>query len=260
MPPCHFLLNTDKSKMESLTPIEYKDGVWFKRDDKYRFYGLYGAKVRGAKYLIQKGLQEGYRKFTTVGHRKSPQIHIVGTICQRMQLDFVGHAPMGKLPEAFKDFDIRQHRAGYNNVIAARCREFAKDHGYFEIPFGMIQRDVIMLTAQQIFNIPNAVKRLVVPVGSGVNLCGILHAFKQQKIKTPIIGVVVGRRPEGFLKDYAPFGWRSMVTFVDALEGYSKEAETTEFYDIELDPIYEAKCVPFIKKGDLFWIIGKRTF
>jgi hypothetical protein len=28
---------------------------------------------------------------------------------------------------------------------------------------------------------------------------------------------------------------------------------------IPLDPVYEAKCVGFLKPGDLFWIVGRRT-
>lgn len=28
--------------------------------------------------------------------------------------------------------------------------------------------------------------------------------------------------------------------------------------NVELDKIYEAKCIPFLKEGDLLWIVGKR--
>jgi transposase len=30
------------------------------------------------------------------------------------------------------------------------------------------------------------------------------------------------------------------------------------FCDIDLDPIYEAKCIPYLQEQDLLWIIGHR--
>jgi len=27
---------------------------------------------------------------------------------------------------------------------------------------------------------------------------------------------------------------------------------------MELDPIFEAKCLPFLQPGDLFWVVGIR--
>lgn len=245
--------------MAQLTPIEKHGDVFFKRDDLYTYEGLCGAKVRGAVHLINAGLERGFTKFTTVGHRKSPQIHIVGTICKSLGLQFVGHTPEGELPDAFKEFTIQQHRAGYNNVIAARCHKFAVENKFYEIPFGMERDDVVNLTMQQVDKLPDC-KRVVVPVGSGVNLSGILRAFRRLKIRVPVLGIVVGRSPVKTLEKYAPFGWRAMVELREAGVDYAKPAKETVFNGITLDPIYEAKCIPFIEKGDLFWIIGKRTF
>ena len=33
-------------------------------------------------------------------------------------------------------------------------------------------------------------------------------------------------------------------------------AKVTKLFDIELDEIYEAKCIPFVQPDDLFWIVG----
>ena len=243
------------------TPIEYVDGIYVKREDKFEFNGLRGAKVRSALYLINKAIDLGYKKITTVGHRKSPQIQIVGEICKHFDLEFVGHTPQGELPEAFSNYNIIQHKAGYNNVIAARCHQYTLDHkDFYEIPFGMISRESILLTADEVFNIPLNSKRIVIPVGSGVNLCGVLLGFRKYKINIPITGVVVGMSPIPLLNKFAPFGWQNKVELVDAQVPYAKQIDNCIFNGIELDPVYEAKCVPFIKKGDLFWIIGIRNF
>ena len=29
---------------------------------------------------------------------------------------------------------------------------------------------------------------------------------------------------------------------------------------LELDKVYEAKCLPYIERGDLLWVVGKRGF
>jgi len=243
-----------------LTPIEFKDGLYFKREDLFEFNGLRGAKVRAALYLIDKTRQQGYKTVTTVGHRKSPQIQIVGEICEHFGLNFVGHTPQGKLPEAFNKYNIIQHKAGYNNVIASRCHSYAIENNCFEVPFGMVTRECIMLTAEQVLNIPKEVKRIVIPVGSGVNLCGLLLGFRKYKINIPIVGIQVGMSPLKLLSNYAPFGWQKTATIIESGEPYAKQYDNCYFHGIELDPVYEAKCTTFIKSGDLFWVIGIRNF
>lgn len=245
-----------------LTPIECRNGIYFKRDDYFTFMGLCGAKVRGAKYMILKGIEKGYTKFTTVGHRKSPQIHIVGTIVRELCTcyEFVGHTPEGELPEAFEHFNIIQHKAGYNNVIAARCHEYAKQNNFYEIPFGMEDVNVMRLTMEQVAEIPKEVKRIVIPVGSGVNLCGVLMALRKQGLHIPVLGVTVGKSPLKLLQKYAPFGWQTMCTLVAPDTPYSKPAVQTQLCGVELDPIYEAKCIPFVEPNDLLWVVGIRTF
>lgn len=243
-----------------LTPIECRDGIFFKREDKFEFIGLHGAKVRSAYCLIQKAMAQGYTKVTTVGHRKSPQIQIVGELCKHFHLEFIGHTPQGELPEAFSKYNIIQHRAGYNNVIASRCHNYAIENDCFEVPFGMISRDSMMQTAEQVRRFPPGIKRIVVPVGSGVNLCGILLGFRQYDIHIPILGIQVGMSPLKLLKDYAPFGWQKDVTLIESPIPYAKQINDCVFHGIPLDPVYEAKCINYVEEGDLFWIIGIRNF
>lgn len=39
---------------------------------------------------------------------------------------------------------------------------------------------------------------------------------------------------------------------------YHQPAESNVLEDIELDPYYEAKVIPYLQKGDLLWIVGVR--
>jgi hypothetical protein len=113
-------------------------------------------------------------------------------------------------------------------------------------------------TRAQVQNIPEGVKRIVVPVGSGMSLAGILWGLKDAGLKTQVVGVQVGADPGKRLNRWAPKGWRDMVKIVKSGEDYSRGIDGAEAGGVILDPHYEAKCLPFLKPGDLFWIVGIR--
>ena len=75
----------------------------------------------------------------------------------------------------------------------------------------------------------------------------------------PIVGVRVSyRSPEELLDRRAP-GWRKTVTLVAPTSKYEKPATVTSWRGIRLDPFYEAKIAPYVRAGDLFWIIACRA-
>jgi hypothetical protein len=194
----------------------------------------------------------------------------VAQICERLELKFVAHCPQGELSDELKDAqkhgadiiqhgaDIIQHGAGYNSVICARAKEYAEDNNYFEVPFGMMCDEAIVQTSGQVYGIPSGVKRIVIVVGSGMNLAGLLHGLKQARFNIPVLGVIVGADPEKTLDTFAPQGWRSMCTLVKSELDYHDEEPDNVFNDIVLDPVYEAKCVKYLEPSDLFWIVGVR--
>lgn len=42
-------------------------------------------------------------------------------------------------------------------------------------------------------------------------------------------------------------------------KAYQDLRKVIELGGVRLDPIYEAKCVPFLLPGDLFWCVGIRA-
>ena len=245
--------------MPELTPIEEHEGILVKRDDMFTIGGVSGGKVRTCWHLAQ-----GAEGLVTAGSRQSPQVNIVAQIAKRLGIPCHAHTPEGVLsPEVKMAKDagakIIQHKAGYNNVIIARAREDADALGWTDIPFGMECEEAINQTRLQVRNIPKSVKRIVMPVGSGMSLAGVLHGLKDCKLKIPVVGVRVGADPVPRLDEYAPKGWRDMVTLVDSGIDYHTPAPQQHLGTIKLDPIYEAKCLPFLTDGDLFWIVGIRA-
>lgn len=245
--------------MIKTTPIEKVNNVFLKRDDYFQVAGVGGGKARTCWFLAQ-----GAKGLVTAGSRSSPQVNIVAHIARYLNIPCHIHTPTGKLFPEVQDAvncgaQLFQHKAGYNNVIIARAREDAKKSNFTNIPFGMECQEAIRQTKSQVDNIPSETKRIIIPVGSGMSLAGLLWGLKEKKINIPVLGVKVGADPEKRLNNYAPLMvWKKMVTLVKSGYDYHQEYSNPHLDGIKLDPIYEAKCLDFMKKGDLFWIVGIR--
>jgi hypothetical protein len=155
--------------------------------------------------------------------------------------------------------EVIQHKAGYNNVIIARARDDAAALGWTLIPFGMEDNEAVRQTRAQVTNLPDGIDRIVIPVGSGMSLAGVLWGLLDRGLKIPVVGVVVGASPEKRLDKYAPAGWREMATLIEAGVDYHTAAPETVVEGILLDPIYEAKCIPFLRPNDLLWVVGRHN-
>ena len=250
----------DKTNSNSnilLTPIEWVDGYCFKRDDKFIYHNVNGGKVRSALKLC-KDVKTG---LTTAGSKKSPQIQIISEIAKYNHLSFIAFTPGGELtPELLyaqnNGAKIEQLKMGFNNNLIKKAQQKALELNYKYIPFGMDCAEVLDDIADQVQNIPLEVKRIVVVVGSGITLSGILMGLEKYKINKEVVGICIGANPEKRLNRYVPF-WKSKCRLIQSEREYDYEVRENKFCGIELDGIYEAKCIPYIQKGDLFWIIGK---
>lgn len=258
--------------MEYLTPVQkvfahiptglrnfVTKEIWLKRDDLFHFAGVYGGKVRTCLAIALKQDNKG---LVTAGSRASPQVNIVSHIARWLGVPCRVHTPKGELSREVQNAvavgaELVQHPAGYNNVIIARSREDAQQRGWTEIPFGMECWEAVEQTSIQFANVPKEVKRIVVPVGSGMSLAGILAGMKMMGMNISVLGIVVGADPSKRLDKYAP-GWKEIVTLQNSGIDYHKETllSKCKIGGILLDPIYEAKCIPHLTDGDLLWCVG----
>jgi len=238
-----------------ITPIEKYNSIYVKRDDLFIFKNVCGGKVRSALALCKdaKGL-------VTAGSRYSPQVKIIAEIANDMKIPFHAHIPFGSLTEETQ-FAIDKGallfpcKPGFNNAIIGRAKKDAINTGYTYIPFGMECFESIQQTADQVVDIPNGVKRIVVPIGSGMSFLGIAQGLLKLKSTTPLIGIQVGANP---ISRFNKFNIQyEKYTIIKSSVEYSTKIRAF-IDDIELDPIYEAKCLEFLQPGDLLWIVGKR--
>lgn len=254
-----------------LTPIHravHKGEVYYlKRDDLYWIQGVNGGKARVAWRLAQ-----GAKGLVTAGSRESPQINIVASIAKGMGIPAICYAPWGKtLPQVQlaidKGADVRRVKPGYNTQLLYGVKQTMKEkegEGWIAIPFGMETELAVIHTAAQVYPIwgmPERPKRIVVPLGSAMTFCGILDGLDKSRIwDIPILGVWQGAQPWKRIKKYAPTDWdrRFDVTFQKSALGYHTPYPKPVFAGVKLDEIYEAKCIPYLKPGDLMWIVATR--
>ena len=245
---------------DDLTPVQKVGERWVKRDDLFSVGGASGGKARTCWALATGGNGRG---LTTAGSRQSPQAMLVAAMASMLNMPCAIHCPEGDISSGpvheakLLGAEIIQHKAGYNTVIIARAREYAEQHGYTLIPFGMEHEEAVTQTRKQVANIPKDVKRIVIPVGSAMSLAGLLWGLLDRNLSIPVLGVVVGADPLARLNQYAPPFWEQMVTLVKSERDYHDHV-VASVCGVGLDPIYEAKCAKYCKAGDLLWIVGHR--
>lgn len=253
-------------RLDELTPVEYyeNEGVWLKRDDMFEIYGVRGGKARSAYQVILELLEQGYKTIVTAGSRQSPQCEIVSFICESIGVDCKLFMPFGGDTSVITNIKNNSHteiirvRPGYNNIIVARAREYAENRGCGYVPFGMECARNVEVTSEQVRNIPMECSRVVVPVGSGMSFSSIVTGMSKYGIEKPLLGVRVGKDPTKIINEYA-FGLDLMD--YEIVESSVDYHEPVEAYvgGYNLDPIYEAKCSEFLKRGDLLWVVGHRV-
>ncbi len=253
-----------------LTPIEkVSPRMWAKRDDTYRLGDVCGGKVRACLHLATHAQKAGARGIVTACNIHSPQAGIVACVARHLNMwtKVYVNKYTHPTPELLFALDagatIIKSNSTYDDGAERDASRFVQGFrsgsDWALIPFGMQCRIAVGLTAEQVGGIPAGVKRIVVPVGSGITLSGVLRGLRVAALDIPVLGVVVGRDPENTLDLYAPRGWRDMCTLVRSIFPYSYRCTEVMLGDIELDEIYEAKALPYFKPDDMFWVVGKRN-
>ncbi len=241
----------------TLTPVEYHDGIWVKRDDLYCLGGVRGGKVRACYVLCKDTKLPG---LVTASHRPSPQGHIVSAIAKYLGLQCRVHTPKGEFTDQMEQARdngavITQHDMGYNNVIIKRATDDAQRLGWLHVPFGMECKQAIESASGQVRNLPEEAKRLVIPVGSGISLAGVLQGMKRYGINLPVLGVMSGADSRERLNRYAPVNWKNTVTLVPSGVPYHTNVKA-KVGTVDLDWTYEGKCAKFLEPGDILWCVG----
>jgi 1-aminocyclopropane-1-carboxylate deaminase/D-cysteine desulfhydrase-like pyridoxal-dependent ACC family enzyme len=243
-----------------VTPWEQHAGYWVKRDDLFEDRGVKGGKGRTLLTLAR-----GATGLVAAGSRQSTQINRVAQAARALGLPCQIHLPASRLPDTPEiaaagraGAALIRERPGYLGVLTARARAAARERGWRYVPFGMECPEAIAETRAQVPGMPDGIERLVVPAGGGMTLAGVLWGLEDMRRDVPVLGVMVGADPTARLDVHAPPFWRGQVTLVSAGLRYERPAPQQHLGGLVLDPIYEAKCLPFLRPGDGLWVVDCR--
>ena len=247
-----------------ISKIEKVDGIYLKRNDLIEVCGCSGGK---AECIFEFIKYNDNKCFVTCGSRDSLQCEIVSNMCEHLGYTCHVFLPEGQATPTINRMKENSHTQihavpdGRTVVIKRRAIDFASEHGMTYIPFGMESYLAVETIAQHTANIPEDVKRIVVPVGGGITLCGIMRGLTDtHRTNIEVLGVLTGASPIKTINRFQPIFNEVPYSLVPCGDGNATQRyarrEPCSIGDVELDAVYEGKCKKFLREGDLFWIVG----
>lgn len=223
------------------------------RLDTQCYNGIYGGKAEIAYKLCQN--VDG---IVTCGSRESVQVLTFAQMCDALNIPCQIHIPKGQETEMINKLkqtntNIIYEKVGYNNVLNAHAKNAANELGYKFIPLGMIgcqeAIDIIKKNTSILLKSFPDTKRIVVPVGSGTTMVGICEYLYENNLVVPVLGISVGMDVAKILQKNTKY---QHYNIIKSSVSYNHHVEH-EF----LNPIYEAKCVEFLKDNDTMYVVAK---
>ena len=155
----------------------------------------------------------------------------------------------------------------WSSVLRKRARDFAKGIGKtVRWNPDLALKD----TMEQCANIPDWVRRVIVPTGSGLTASGVLAGMAQRKGNVTVMAVSVSAMArEDDILDKASEAVNGAVgpLFNHSLPGLILKRVKAKYGTpvlarlpdgTPLDPWYAAKALEFVKDGDCLWVPGLR--
>jgi 1-aminocyclopropane-1-carboxylate deaminase/D-cysteine desulfhydrase-like pyridoxal-dependent ACC family enzyme len=201
-----------------LSPVEWNDGLWLKREDLYCGpYGINGSKLRACQFLLTRAKATGYSRVVTACSVLSPQAAMVSVTAARLGMGCLVIYGGTKPSTAFKhpspriaqqagaDFDFIG--VGYNPALQRAARDVVqRDGSAYLLEYGITTppdatpADLIDFhspVAEQVANLPESVRTLIIPFGSANTATGILLGLVRAQrgdLDIKLIGIGPDRR------------------------------------------------------------------
>lgn len=195
-----------------LTPVENRDGRWYKREDLFRFEnGVNGSKLRACHHLVSKAKEAGATTVVSAASVLSPQSAMGATIANRLGMGSITVVG-GTTPEkAVRHQSIRMAeemgslitsiKVGYNPALQSAGRRIASETpGGWQLPYGVTTPpdapeeeilDFVSVGASQVWNLPDEVETLVLPFGSGNTAMGVLYGLLEYQYPSRLQRIVL---------------------------------------------------------------------
>ena len=250
-----------------LTPVEAFNGWCAKREDLACFQGPdYPSGLKMRQYLRMAKAQPGMPMLVGCSANSAMQIYVAAA-ANMTGVPGIVYVPARKKRTAATEWaiamgaEVIEVRPGYKSVYRQHARERAKELG------GAVRWDVmggVNDVVDQMANIPEDIRRIVVPTGSGLVCAGVLAGLaKRGWTDIGVLAVAVSEMAdeEGIKKLAARVAGDSplpTLTLVRHPTKYDTPMVERLPDGTPLDPFYAAKAVEYVRDGDLLWVPGLR--
>lgn len=290
-----------------LTPVEKHGAIHWKRDDFFAPLGdrqINGSKLRQLIWLFSQKQYPGVVSGAVTG---SPQLPMVAACAKHWGIPCIQVIP-GK-PETSQAHDMvrlatslgaksKFQNPGYPATLNRFAQKMSASNGYLHVETNITvehrHRDNLpgkieafhRVGSEQVKNIPEGTKTLIIPAGSCNSLTSILYGlarFKPPKLERVILLRIMANATEHRqwtnerLKIIGTISGTDMSQSFETIEYDLVDSGFTKYSDmmpysldgIDFHPRYEGKCLnyiekhneefkPLMKESTLFWIIGSQ--
>lgn len=279
----------------ALTPWENHNGLWFKRDDYFAplgYGGPNGSKMRQLIWYVNK-FRAGKSHIVTGASIQSPQLSMSAIVGQHYGLparQIVYSKPDTVLrhenPRIAYGFGAEfEYASGpYNPIIQRRVADLTQEKSLvveygITVPHDKYDPEAVRkfheVGANQLSNIPDDVRRLIMPAGSCNSLTSVmLGLLRDPKNVDELFTIGIGPDKLPWMRarlqyiglnvDELPFRWRHFSLHDTGFSKYSDHFKGEHYDGINFHPTYEAKMWRWLTQNNqlefddrtAFWIVG----
>jgi len=247
-----------------LTPVDDFGGWYAKREDLAyweRPDWPSGAKVRQYTKMIKE--QPGLPLLVGCSAFSAMQIYIAAA-CEKFGLEGIVYTPgRAKMSDATryaisKGVEVNEVRPCPGpNVYRARASERAKTLGgyvHWNVPIALVD------TKKQAENIPEDVRRVLIPTGSGLTAAGVLAGLAGRDVEVVAAAGSTMAAKASVLELARGMTDKKLPTFkLFRLPMKYEQFVIARLPDgTPLDPFYAAKILNRVRSGDCLWLTGLR--
>lgn len=270
----------------SNTPVELRNGIWYKREDLYRIDppGVNGSKLRACQHLIGRAAERG-DVMTVVSAQSvlSPQAAMAATVARQFDLECeiivgattpekaVRHQSIAIAVE--QGATVSSVSVAYNTFLQSKGREAALQPGKWLLPYGITTPSeagseeieaFLAVGGAETANLPDEVETLVLPFGSANTATGVLYGLFDNRPTAlrDIYLMEIGPSRRAWSEDRLQAVGRYMsdlpdlnvhfITLHDVWASYGDRMPET-LDDIVFHPTYEGKIVRYLNMVSPEW-------
>lgn len=284
-----------ESYLGAMTPWENRSGLWFKRDDYFAplgYGGPNGSKMRQLIWYVNK-FRAGKSHIVTGASIQSPQLSMSAIVGQHYGLparqvvyskpDTVLRHENPRIAYGF-GAEFEYANGPYNPIIQRRVADLTQDKSLvveygITVPHDRYDPEAVRkfheVGANQLSNIPDDVRRLIMPAGSCNSLTSVmLGLLRDPKNVEELFTVGIGPDKLPWVRarlqyigldvDHLPFKWRHYSLHDTGFSKYSDHFKGEQYDGINFHPTYEAKMWRWLTQNDqldyddstAFWVVG----